>query len=153
LDFYSPIEPWLTQLIHRYGLEQIVRVHGLQARQTVLRAERRANRLIVLSWDGPTAEGVVPGKLFEYFGARRPILAIGGPPVCEIERLLEITGAGVRCRTVPEIQGEILKALSEHRNSKAGAIPESAVQEYRGERCAAMFAQVLDSVVQWRAMR
>ena len=144
VDFYTPHDSWVLQLIGAYRLEGIVEVQGFVDRAAVLAAERRANRLLVLSWDGPTAEGVVAGKLFEYFGARRPVLAIGGPQRFAVEDLLRETGAGVRCRTVEETRAAILAALNEHRSGGPREIAESAVNDYRGDACAKRFADVLD---------
>lgn len=144
VDLYAPREPWLLELISRFGLEDTVRVHGLIDRQSALAAQRRADRLIVLLWDGATAEGVVPGKLFEYFGARRAVLAIGGPATSSVDALLHETGAGVRARTADEVQTEILAALSEHRAGNVRVIPDSAVSAYSGRDCARRFAQALD---------
>ena len=144
VDFYTQRNPWLLQLIAFYRLDEIVRLHGFVDRGQVLAAERRADRLLNLSWDGPTAEGVVAGKLFEYFGARRPVLAIGGPQRFAVEDLLRDTGAGVRCRTVEETKVEVLAALAEHRSGGPREIAESAVNDYRGEACAKRFADVLD---------
>lgn len=147
VDLYTQREPWLLELISRFGLEAIVRVRGFIDRRAVLAAERRANRLIVLSWDGPTAEGVVPGKLFEYFGARRRILAIGGPSESSVADLLRDTGAGVRARTVDDVKREVLNALFEHRAGAVRAVPETAVGLYTGRECARRFAGVLDQIV------
>lgn len=147
LDFYTPREPWLFELIRKFGLEDIVRVHGLIERETVLAAERRANRLVVLSWDGKTAEGVVAGKLFEYFGARRPILAIGGPETSGVEDLLHETGAGVRARSVEEVKAEVLQAVGEHRNGQQRIISPEAVHAYTADDCARRFAGILDQMV------
>jgi glycosyltransferase involved in cell wall biosynthesis len=147
VDFYAQRDEWLTHLIERFELQDIVRVHGFIERDAVLAAQRRADRLIVLSWDGPTAEGVVAGKLFEYFGARRRVLAIGGPRSFAIEEILRETGAGVRCTTTAQIKAEVLAAIAEHRSGEACTIDESAVSMYSGEMCARRIAGVLDAVL------
>lgn len=149
VDFYTDQAPWLLRMIDEYGLEGIVRLRGRVDRRTILEAERRADRLIVLCWDGPTAEGIVPGKLFEYLGARRPVLAIGGTEHSSVRDILNETGAGVRCLTAEEVRHEIERALSEHRGAPR-IIPAAAVGPYAGERCASDFARVLDSVVEQR---
>ena len=153
IEFYSPREPWLLKLIASYGLEDVAVVHGFVDRQMVLAAERRADRLIVLCWDGQGAEGVVAGKLFEYLGARRPILAIGGPAKLSVEDILTATGAGVRSRTVAETKADVLNALAEHRSGHRRVIPEHAVRSYSGEECARQFAEVLESVVNGSSAR
>ncbi len=150
VDFYAPADPWLLQRIAQYRLEEVVRVHGFIPRANVLAAQRRADRLLVLSWDGHTAEGVVAGKVFEYFGARRPVLALGGPARFALDDLLRETGAGVRCKTIEETKVELLAALCEHRRGAPRVIRESAVKNYCGEACARRFAEVLDLVVPLR---
>ena len=146
VDFYSPREPWLVQMIDGSGLGGVVYIHGAIDRNEVLAAQRRADRLLLFSWDGWSAEGIVPGKLFEYFGARRPILAIGGTPVSSVQSLLMQTGAGVRCVREEEVRAELIAAINEHRRGPR-TLPENAVRAYTGERCAAAFANLLDSVV------
>jgi glycosyltransferase involved in cell wall biosynthesis len=42
--------------------------------------------------DVPGAEGIVPGKVFEYIGSRRPVLAVG--PEGAVAELVRTTGAG-----------------------------------------------------------
>lgn len=144
VDLYAPREPWLLELLSRFGLEETVRVHGVIDRQTALAAQRRADRLLVLLWDGATAEGIVPGKLFEYFGARRSVLAIGGPDTSSVDALLTKTGAGIRARTIAEVETEVLAALSEHREGNVRSTPANAVSAYSGRDCARRIAQVLD---------
>lgn len=147
VDLYTPREPWLLDLVSRFGLERVVRVHGMVDRNTVLAAERRADRLIVLSWDGATAHGVVPGKLFEYFGARRRVFAIGGPSESSVGALLRETGAGIQVRTIDEIKREVLGALSEHHAGIVRVVPANAVSAYSGRDCARRFADVLNQTL------
>src|SRR5579884_4013106 len=145
IELYAPKEAWLDELIARFRLQSVVRVHGFVERSVVLAAERRADRLIALAWDGAQADGIVPGKIFEYFGARRPILAIGGPPNCAVQHLLDATGTGVRCRTVEETKAEVLSALVEHRSGNARIIAQTAAGRYTAEQCARAFAHVLNA--------
>ena len=42
-----------------------------------LRLQRQADILLLLLWDDPRERGTITGKVFEYVGAARPILAIG----------------------------------------------------------------------------
>jgi glycosyltransferase involved in cell wall biosynthesis len=42
-----------------------------------LRMQRDADVLVQFSWNDPSQTGVLSGKLFEYIGARRPILLVG----------------------------------------------------------------------------
>lgn len=148
LDFYTAADPWLVELVGRFHLGDVVSIRGFQSRDEVLAAERRADRLVLLSWDGPTAEGVVPGKLFEYFGARRPILAFGGPSVSEVQLLLSKTGAGISCATFADAKREVLNALYEHRRGRHRIIGAQAVSSFTGENCARQFAAVLGRIAQ-----
>jgi glycosyltransferase involved in cell wall biosynthesis len=45
-----------------------------------LRIQREADVLLLLTWSDPANPGVYTGKLFEYVGAGRPILAVGRIP-------------------------------------------------------------------------
>ncbi len=45
-----------------------------------LRHQREADALLLLTWNDRANPGVYTGKVFEYAGARRPILAIGNVP-------------------------------------------------------------------------
>ncbi|ABQ92764.1 glycosyltransferase [Roseiflexus sp. RS-1] len=59
------------------GVEQMVVCHGPVPYADALAQQRAADVLLLLLWNDPRERGVYTGKLFEYLGARRPILAIG----------------------------------------------------------------------------
>jgi hypothetical protein len=71
-----------------------------------------AHALLLVVDDVPGAEGIVPGKVFEYIGARRPILAIA--PEGAVADLIRRTGAGrVLARNDLDAIGEAVAALYE----------------------------------------
>ena len=49
--------------------------------------------LLLLEIDSEDTKGIIPGKLFEYFKARRPVVAIG-PKNWEAGEMVEIHDAG-----------------------------------------------------------
>lgn len=67
------------RLAAQYALQSIVQVHDSIPYKEALRAQREADVLLLLLWNDPREKGIYTGKLFEYIGAGRPILAIGPP--------------------------------------------------------------------------
>ncbi|MDE2482321.1 MAG: glycosyltransferase [bacterium] len=146
VELYAPAEPWLHELIASFALEGVVRVHGMVARDDVLRAERRADRLVVLLWDGANTEGILTGKLFEYLGARRRIVVIGGPESSAVDDVLAATGAGTRVTTDAALRVEVLAAIAEHRRGETRRMVESASESYAAPMLAHRFSRLLDEV-------
>jgi hypothetical protein len=61
----------------RLGVRDCIEICAPVPRREILRIERQADALLLCRWADPRDDGVIPGKLFEYIGARRPILAVG----------------------------------------------------------------------------
>ncbi len=90
-------------------LEDLVRVRSpLPHPQALLEMQSMA-ALLVLGWEALGGEAAVAGKLFEYIGSRRPVLAVA-PPHYEVSRLLASTGLGVSGWSTDELV-EALRSL------------------------------------------
>ena len=72
-----------------------------------------AHALLVVVDDTPGSEHIVPGKVYEYLGARRPILAVG--PEGDVARLIRSIGAGraLARSDVEGIAGAVLELYRE----------------------------------------
>lgn len=77
----------------KYGVEKHVVCHPRCSNLESLQWQVNSDALLLLEWCDPAAKGVYTGKVFEYLGALRPILAIG-PSGGVIDALLAETGAG-----------------------------------------------------------
>lgn len=61
------------------GVEQLVTLHDRVTMAESRLAQASADALILLLWNDPGERGILTGKLFEYAGARRPIVLVGYP--------------------------------------------------------------------------
>ena len=103
----------------RLGLACCVRFEDNLPHREVVRRERESHVLLLIKHDDERYRGLVPGKLYEYIGARRPILAIASDG--EAARLV----AGLRRGEVaaigdPEDVAAKLELL--HERWRAGAL-------------------------------
>lgn len=77
--------------IQRFDLENKVKLEKYRPHKEIIKLEKKATILYLPINNTPNAEGILTGKLFEYLGAGRPILAIG-PTDGELAKILNETG-------------------------------------------------------------
>jgi len=151
LHFYGPGDPWLLALIERYKLKDVATYHGQVPRSVSLRAQRASQLLLLPRWDNAKEAGVYTGKVFEYLGARRPIIALGGPPGV-VPDLLRETKAGVHVTAKAQLRAFLLEAYAAFQ--RLGYVPytgnEMAISRYTHIEMARKFAHVLDAVTRGR---
>lgn len=147
LRFYGPTEPWLPALVQRCGLDGTVEIHGVVPRDAALTHQRESQLLLLLPWSDATEVGTYTGKVFEYLGSRRPILAVGGAPGV-IAELLDETKAGVHVGSEARLREFLIEAYADF--CRYGHVPykgsESAIQHYTHIEMARKFAASLDQV-------
>ena len=77
-----------------YGLLSRTKEIGYVSHDKVLQLQPKSQILLLLEIDSEETKGILPGKLFEYLNARRPILAIG-PEGWEASAIIQETNSGV----------------------------------------------------------
>lgn len=117
----------LVKLASDHGVADLVQNLGQLDYAEALARQKGASALLYVQWE-PAGETSASGKLMQYLGARRPVLAVVPTPG-EADRLLDESGAGVVSRDAGEIVRVLCGWLEEHRASgspayrgKAGAI-------------------------------
>jgi len=110
----------------RSGVQHLVEIHEPVSHREALRLQVSSDVLLLLLWDSPLERGVYTGKLFEYIGARRPILALG-PDDNVAAQLITQRRIGVVLRKPPEIAAQLRRWLIEKDHSGAIApVPPGA---------------------------
>jgi hypothetical protein len=77
LRLYGRALARLLPLARRWKVDEYVIFGGQVPYREALAIQRRADLLLLLLWNDQSQKGVYTGKLFEYLGARRPILCVG----------------------------------------------------------------------------
>lgn len=91
-DYYGGVSAdYQKELEERYDF---IRFHGFVAQSQIGAIQRAADVLFLLGPDVEKSKGHIPGKLFEYMGALRPIAFLGNPSD-DVARIISETQTGV----------------------------------------------------------
>ncbi len=93
IELTGLVSPEIEQSLRLHGLWEHTLVRPYVPHREALALQRQAQVLLLIEIDSPQTRGILPGKLFEYMAAARPILAIG-PEGWEAAQLVEQTGCG-----------------------------------------------------------
>ena len=75
--FTEPAQSMCRPPASRAGVSDRVLVHPHVPHAEAAAVQQGADVLLLMQWNDPREQGNLPGKLFEYLGARRPILGLG----------------------------------------------------------------------------
>ncbi len=101
--FFCPREGWLADEINKYDLNDIVALKGTVPREEALKKQKESQLLLLLFMNAGNEKGVYTGKLFEYLGARRPIISVGGSQGV-VKELLQRSMAGRYAENAHELE-------------------------------------------------
>jgi len=90
------VDAVILDSIKQNGLMDKTEVMGYLAHNDAIKVQRSANLLLLPLRQEPECKGVLPGKIFEYLAAERPVLGFGQEDGAAAGILSE-TGAGTMC--------------------------------------------------------
>ena len=120
LVFYTPDQAAAQATVDREEAGALVHVLPPIGRKDVLLREQAADILLLLRWDNPAEDSVIAGKLFEYIGARRPILSVGRT-AGEAAEIIRDNGFGLVSNDPDEIAAYLKRAA--HGDATADPAP------------------------------
>jgi|SRR5579872_1199479 len=147
LIFYAQKEDWLERAIAERGLTDVVTIKGYVKRDEVFRAERATSANLLLLRALPGESGVYTGKLFEYLGAGRPILTIGGPHESVVRDLLARVG-GWYATNPAEIRMALRTLYQMHETGSELRLSSKTSEDFSAITMAQRYASLLESVRQ-----
>ncbi|WP_019039344.1 hypothetical protein [Psychroflexus tropicus] len=94
LKFIGKVSESVLESAYAAGLRKHISVLGYLSHQDAVESQRSSQMLLLIEIDKPETRGIIPGKVFEYLAANRPIIAIG-PQDWDIEKIISETNSGV----------------------------------------------------------
>lgn len=151
VEFLGPREDESERAVTRLHLEQWVRFRDTVPHAETLRTERAAHVLLLIKHADARYDGLVPGKLYEYIGMRRPVLALAPPG--EASELVEGLRRGETASpsVVAEIASAIELMFDRHREGALERAYDLSVRpELERARLAGELAAALDRLTRRR---
>ncbi|MDC6389696.1 glycosyltransferase family 4 protein [Maribacter sp. PR1] len=93
LNFIGVVGGNILNSIQKYGLGEHINVLGYISHEDAVKYQQKSQILLLVEIDSQETTGIIPGKLFEYLWARRPILGIG-PSNWEVAEMVSETESG-----------------------------------------------------------
>lgn len=146
LQLVGKVNETLKDVVNKLGLLEQVSFVGQVNRLEALEIMQASQLLLLLLNKAGNVGGRIPGKVFEYFGARRPVLSLG-PNNTDIENMLCESGAGVnidysdKIQLKSYLQNQFNSFLNERINSTS-----NSVKKYTHKEVSATFAKHLETI-------
>lgn len=93
LNFVGVVSDDVLQTIYSFGLHANVNLLGYVSHNEALKLQQSSQILLLAEINAVETQGIIPGKLFEYMAAKRPILAIG-PDNWDVAEIISETSSG-----------------------------------------------------------
>jgi glycosyltransferase involved in cell wall biosynthesis len=122
LRLIGKISESVLESAHKAGLKQYISVVGYLNHKDAVESQRTSQMLLLIEIDKPETRGIIPGKVFEYLAAKRPILAIG-PEGWDVKKIISDTNSGA-CFTYDdklELKSYLEKSFQSFLNGKLKA--------------------------------
>jgi glycosyltransferase involved in cell wall biosynthesis len=147
--FAGPSSKQVALFIEELGLQNVVKLLGYRSHRESLQLMANSDVLLLIiaaeeSYDEKTGPLMIPGKTFEYFGAKKPILALVPQGIAaELIRSTK-TGVIVPPKNTSSIKQAIFKLFQDWK--KGNLVVESNVFEYNRKVLTAKLAKVFQHV-------
>lgn len=146
--FFHDEFTYASQIAEKYGVMDSVEFRGFAPREEILALERAVDILLLCRWNDPRDDGIIPGKIFEYIGARRTVLAIGSENG-EASDIIRKGGFGYISNDPKNIAKQLRSWLDAKK--KAGGrlpdLPQQPTQDYKRNKQFVKLDHYIDDIL------
>ena len=145
IEFYGD-STGLEEIAKRNGLSDIVHIGGKIAHEEVLKKQLNSDVLLLISWDNEKEKMFIPGKIYEYFALKKPVLSIGYKEG-SLKDLIDETKVGYHVSSLESTKEALLDIYNEF--TEKGTVElrsDINIEDYSMENMAKKFADLLNEL-------
>lgn len=120
--------------MHGHGLQPYITQIEYLSHEDAIKRQQQAQVLLLVEINSLETQGIIPGKLFEYMAAQRPILGVG-PKNWEVAEMISETQSGevFDYEVRSQLKDQILEWFGKYQNDSLGVDSENVAQYSRRE--------------------
>lgn len=117
LQLIGKVSPEVLETLEEFKLTKFLKIIGYVSHKEAIKKQRSSQLLLLIEINSYETIGIIPGKLFEYMAAERPILAIG-PEGSDVEEIIKETNTGkyFDYESMEEVKNYILTCYDDYLN-------------------------------------
>lgn len=148
LQLIGKVSTEIIDTIKEFRLDEYVCLIGYVSHTQALQYQRSSQLLLLIEIDSYETIGIIPGKLFEYMAAERPILALG-PEGSDVAKILKETNTGTYFSydDLEEVKNSILDSYIKYQK---GTLQSNGIglQYYSRKKLTEKLASVIRNIYQ-----
>lgn len=143
----GPVDFSVRESIETSGLSSVTEFIDFVPHAEAVTLEQQSQILLLMINNSPNARTIIPGKLYEYLGAGRPILAIG-PKDSDSAKVVQLTKGGVvhEYNDIPGLKARIFEYFELFKKGKLKGTAEG-LDKFTRRSLAEEYARVLNELV------
>lgn len=145
IEFYGD-DTNLNEMASKYGLLDIVKIGGKISHEEVLKKQINSDVLLLISWNDEREKMFIPGKIYEYFALKKPVLSIGYNEG-SLKDLIEETGVGYHVSDLESTKEVLLEIYNQFiENGHVEFNSDINIEDYSMVNMANKFADLLNDI-------
>jgi len=146
IQFQGGIDEYVNEFAVTLGIDHIIKDFGYLPHKKAVQNLEKADVLWLIVGHSKKANQVTVGKMFEYFGAQKPILGL--VPDGSSKELLKEYGAGFVCNPndIEQIKNQIVKIYSLWKQNELPEVKNSFIKLYDRRFISFELAKILNDV-------
>jgi glycosyltransferase involved in cell wall biosynthesis len=143
----GPVDFSVRSSVELYGLQAYTEFVEFIPHDEAVRLQQQSQVNLLVINNSPNSRTIIPGKLYEYLGSGRPLLAVG-PKDSDSAKVIELTRGGVvhEYDDTDGLKSRILEYFELYKQGKLTGNAEGT-QQFTRRHLAGEYARLLDTLV------
>src|SRR5690554_2798655 len=145
LKFAGAVSDEVKESLSEFNLDENSKILGYVSHSEALKLQNESQVLLLVEINSAETRAIIPGKLFEYLAAKRPIIALG-PNKSDIEAIVDETKSGrfFDYSEDKELKNEILRLYKQYKTGDLQVASEGVDRFSRKQLTKQMSALIKD---------